>query len=88
MMVDRRAFVAGTALLAVAPGLLPLDAAADVADGRSPVLMIDGWSMQDDGDPMGWKELRRFGLTPAAIHFAMVPDGDGVYLSGATRSRN
>jgi hypothetical protein len=51
MMVDRRAFVAGTALLAVAPGLLPLDAAADVADGRSPVLMIDGWSMQDDGDP-------------------------------------
>ena len=53
MTVDRRTFVAGTALLAVAPacGLLPLDAAANVADARSPVLMIDGWSVQDDSDP-------------------------------------
>ena len=53
MMVDRRAFIAGTALLAVAPacGLLPLDAAADVADVRSPVLVIDGWSVPDDSDP-------------------------------------
>ena len=53
MMIDRRAFVAGTAVLAVAPacGLLPLDAAANAPDVRSPVLMIDGWSAQDDGDP-------------------------------------
>jgi hypothetical protein len=53
MMIDRRAFVAGTAALAVAPacGLLPPDAAASVADVRSPVLMIDGWSVQDDSDP-------------------------------------
>ena len=45
MMIDRRAFVAGSALVAVAPacGLLPLNAAADVTDERSPVLMIDGW---------------------------------------------
>ena len=53
MMINRRAMVAGTALLAVAPacGLVPLDAAADVADVRPPVFMIDGWSVQDDGDP-------------------------------------
>jgi hypothetical protein len=53
MMIDRRAFIAGTALLAVAPacGLLPLDAAADVADVRPPVFMIEGWSAQDDSDP-------------------------------------
>ena len=53
MMIDRRAFVAGSALVAVAPacGLLPLNAAADVTDERSPVLMIDGWSPQDDSDP-------------------------------------
>ena len=52
-MVDRRVFVAGTALLAVAPacGLLPLDAAANAADVPSPVIMIDGWSVQDDSDP-------------------------------------
>jgi len=52
MMIDRRAFVAGTALVAVAPAirLMPLDAAASVAD-TAPVLMIDGWSAQDDGDP-------------------------------------
>jgi hypothetical protein len=52
MMIDRRAFVAGTALVAVAPacGLLPLDAAANTADAM-PVLMIDGWSAQGDGDP-------------------------------------
>ena len=48
MMINRRAFVAGTALLAVAPacGLLPLDAAADLADVRPPVFMINGWSAQ------------------------------------------
>ena len=52
MMIDRRAFVAGTALLAVASarGLLPLDAAANAPDVRSPVLMIDGWSAQSDSD--------------------------------------
>ena len=60
MMVDRRAFVAGAALLAVAPacGLLPLDAAANVADARSPVLMIDGWSAQDDSDPADQVRIR------------------------------
>jgi hypothetical protein len=53
MTIDRRAFVAGTALLAVAPacGLLQLDAAVNLADVRSPVLMIDGWSVQGDSDP-------------------------------------
>ena len=52
MMIDRRAFVAGTALLAVAPAsgccrwTLPRTSLT-----RAPVLMIDGWSAQDDGDP-------------------------------------
>ena len=52
MIIDRRAFVAGTALLAAAPAfrLMPMDAAASVADAV-PVLMIDGWSAPDDGDP-------------------------------------
>ena len=53
MMIDRRTFVAGTALVAVAPacGLLPLGAAAQPTDAIQPVLMIDGWSAEDDGDP-------------------------------------
>jgi hypothetical protein len=39
--------------------------------------------MLDDGDPMGWKELRRFGITPANAGRllpagARVPLGDGV----------
>ena len=52
MRIDRRAFVAGTALVVVAPAfrLVPMDAAARVAD-PVPVLMIDGWSAPDDGDP-------------------------------------
>ena len=52
MMIDRRAFVAGTALVAVAPAFhfVPLDAAANAAES-APVLMIDGWSAQGDGDP-------------------------------------
>jgi hypothetical protein len=45
--------------------------------------------MSDDGDPMGWKELRLFGVTPATMHFESAPLGDGVYLfTGATRSTN
>jgi hypothetical protein len=47
--------------------------------------------MGDDGDPMGWKELRLFGVTPATLGLNGVPLGDGVdYLppGGATRSRN
>ena len=52
MMIDRRAFVAGTALVAVAPacGALPLEAAAPLTDTTQPVLLVDGWSSEDDGD--------------------------------------
>jgi hypothetical protein len=52
MMIDRRAFVAGTALVAAAPAFrfAPLEAAASVAD-TVPVLMIDGWSTPDEGGP-------------------------------------
>lgn len=52
MMINRRAFVAGsTALVAVAPALAPLNAAANVLDLGTPVLMIDGWSAEGVGDP-------------------------------------
>jgi hypothetical protein len=49
--------------------------------------------IEDDGDPMGWKELAAFGITPKTlgnlIPAALENVGDGVYLrSGATRSRN
>ena len=52
-MIDRRAFVAGAALVAVAPAcrLLPSDAVANVTNVTAPVLAIDGWSVQDDSDP-------------------------------------
>jgi hypothetical protein len=50
MLIDRRTFVAGTALVAVAPALqlLPAEAASPVTEPTAPVLMIDGWSTQDD----------------------------------------
>jgi hypothetical protein len=45
--------------------------------------------MSDDGDPMGWKELRLFGITPATLQLESVPLGDGVYrFTGPTRSTN
>ena len=47
MMIDRRVFVAGAALAAVAPGLriLPAEAAVpEAAAIEQPVLMISGWS--------------------------------------------
>jgi len=50
MMIDRRAFVAGAALAAVAPAfeLLPtLLPPAAVGVGH-PVFLIDGWSTEDN----------------------------------------
>jgi len=52
-MIDRRTFVAGTALLAVAPVVaptletLPSPASASAAESRL-VFMIDGWSIPGD----------------------------------------
>ena len=56
MSIDRRAFVAGTALVVVAPGLdlLPTQAlaSASTANARNVsrvVFMIEGWSARDAG---------------------------------------
>ena len=54
MMIDRRDFVAGAALVAITPALraLPADAAAPASnDVTRPVFMIWGWSQQGGIDP-------------------------------------
>jgi hypothetical protein len=54
MMIDRRDFVAGVALVAIAPALpaLPIDAAVPALnDVIRPVFMIRGWSPQNGTDP-------------------------------------
>ena len=54
MIVDRRVFVAGAALVAVTPALrvLPTDAAVPALnDVIQPVFMISGWSQPDAIDP-------------------------------------
>ena len=51
MMIDRRAFVAGTASVAVVPALSVLPAQlspSEIATGRL-VLMIEGWSLPEEG---------------------------------------
>ena len=52
MMIDRRTFVAGAAVVAVMPvcGVLPPSAAAHLTDATQFVLSVDGWSAEDDGD--------------------------------------
>jgi hypothetical protein len=54
MMIDRRVFVAGAALVVVTPVVrfLPADAAVPALnDVTEPVFMISGWSQQDAIDP-------------------------------------
>jgi hypothetical protein len=53
MMIDRRTFVVGTALVAVTPALPPFPraVASPVPDVAGPLLMIHGWSVQADGSP-------------------------------------
>jgi len=55
MMIDRRAFVAGAALAAVAPAfeLLPAQLPSAAADVHHPFFLIDGWSTEDDS-PVAW----------------------------------
>jgi hypothetical protein len=50
MMIDRRDFIAGATLVAVAPalGLLPSQPPALAANVGPVVFMIEGWSVQDD----------------------------------------
>jgi len=66
MIVDRRAFIAGTALVVVAPaiGLLPAPAASPAPSAPTigwPVFMIEGWSAQDDSpkDDQLWVRVDR-----------------------------
>ena len=66
MIVDRRAFIAGTALVVVAPaiGLLPAPAASPAPTAPTigrPVFMIEGWSAQDDSpkDDQLWVRVDR-----------------------------
>jgi hypothetical protein len=54
MIVNRRVFVAGVALAAVAPALRVLPAGAAVPtlnDVVQPTFMISGWSRQDGPNP-------------------------------------
>ena len=51
-MIDRRAFVAGTTLVAFAPTLefLPVPLSPPAANASRVVLMIDGWNVPSDSD--------------------------------------
>jgi hypothetical protein len=52
MIIDRRAFVAGTTLVAFAPALelLPAPLPPPAANASRLVFMIDGWNVPGDGD--------------------------------------
>jgi hypothetical protein len=69
MIVDRRAFVAGAALVAATPALriLPADAAAPVLnDVIQPLFMISGWSEPNDSSPENhvWMRVGHGWVTP------------------------
>jgi hypothetical protein len=61
MIIDRRAFVAGTTLAAFVPALefLPLPLSAPAANVSRLVFMIDGWSVPSDGDDEVWFRVGR-----------------------------
>jgi hypothetical protein len=52
MMIDRRDLIAGAALVAVAPTLewLPPALSQPGVNSSYPVLLIDGWNVEDDSD--------------------------------------
>jgi hypothetical protein len=52
MIIDRRAFVAGTTLVAFVPALefLPVPLSPPIANTSRPIFMIDGWSVPSDSD--------------------------------------
>lgn len=60
-MIDRRAFVAGTALLAVAPavGFLPTTLSASAANANNLVFKIEGWSVPSDSADEVWIRVGR-----------------------------
>jgi len=57
---------------AVGPAALPSTLARALAGRRVFIARL-----VDDGDPMGWKELRRFDITPANAR-ALLPPGHAV----------
>ena len=61
MMIDRRAFVAGTALVAIAPAIefLPAPLSAPAANASRLLFMIDGWSVASDSADEVWIRVGR-----------------------------
>jgi hypothetical protein len=60
MIIDRRDFIAGAALVAIAPSvqLLAPQLSPPVTNLSYPVFMIDGWSVQDDSDATSQVRIR------------------------------
>ena len=60
MIIDRRAFVAGTTLVALAPALefVPVPLPSPANAGRL-VFMIDGWSVSSDSADEVWIRVDR-----------------------------
>ena len=61
MIIDRRAFVAGTALVAIAPAIpvLPIPLSPPAANASPVVFMIDGWSVASDTADEIWIRVDR-----------------------------
>ena len=60
MTIDRRTFVTGAALVAIAPSLKLLSGqiSAHEEEANRTVFMIDGWSIQDNSDTSDQMWLR------------------------------
>jgi len=62
MMIDRREFIAGTTLLAVAPtlGLMPPQLPSRAASASRPPFLVDGWSIEDgEAENQVWIRVSR-----------------------------
>jgi hypothetical protein len=61
MTIDRRAFVAGTTLVAFAPavGFLPTTLSAAAANANNLVFKIEGWSVPSDSADEVWIRVGR-----------------------------
>jgi hypothetical protein len=62
---------------AVGKAELPRSIADAIAAKRSQGRAVYLARLTDDGDPMGWKELTQFGITPATVR-ALLPPGHAV----------
>jgi hypothetical protein len=61
MTIDRRNFVTGAALTALAPTLtlLPASPPALAVEVAPPVILIDGWSVADQSEAAVWLRVGR-----------------------------